>query len=163
MTGTEGSASEFEKDTNVSFKIPCFNETRNEDYGLWRMRVRAACRLKTVWIVVENAGGDAVFSLSSTPAVTTSTTTRNLKKRPELLFPLLVMPRFALLSKRTTTLLKFSSFWMLGMRPTEPRLASQIKIGYFACRAMVRTSPTTLNSTCRYFRSLRVWEGMLPS
>lgn len=36
-------------------KIPRFNGRRGEDYGLWRLRLRAACRVKGVWNLVDTS------------------------------------------------------------------------------------------------------------
>lgn len=36
-----------------STKIPHFHGKRGEDYGLWRMRLRAACRVKGLWNLIE--------------------------------------------------------------------------------------------------------------
>jgi hypothetical protein len=47
-----------------SHKIPRFNGKRGEDYGLWRLRLRAACRAKNLWSLVDPA---------ATRAPTTST------------------------------------------------------------------------------------------
>ena len=62
------SASEAEEETNIDLRIPRFNGSRTDDYGLWRMRLRAACRMKGVWDVVENLSGDSASSTSSTAA-----------------------------------------------------------------------------------------------
>ena len=62
------SASEAEEETNINLRIPRFNGSRTDDYGLWRMRLRAACRMKGVWDVVENLSGDSASSTSSTSA-----------------------------------------------------------------------------------------------
>lgn len=47
------SETENEMDTNTGIKIPRFHGRRGEDYGLWRHRLRAACRIKGVWRVVD--------------------------------------------------------------------------------------------------------------
>ena len=59
------SESEVESDPTNGLKIPRFHGRRGEDYGLWRHRLRAACRVKGVWSVVER----------SSTSQTTSTTT----------------------------------------------------------------------------------------
>jgi len=44
-----------DSDTETSsLKLVRFHGKRGEDYGLWRMRLRAACRVKGVWKVVES-------------------------------------------------------------------------------------------------------------
>jgi hypothetical protein len=50
--------------TSSSHKIPRFNGKRGEDYGLWRLGLRAACRAKKLWSLVDPA---------ATRAPTTST------------------------------------------------------------------------------------------
>ena len=47
------SESEVETDGTSGIKIPRFHGRRGEDYGLWRLRLRAACRVKGVWNVVD--------------------------------------------------------------------------------------------------------------
>ena len=47
------SDSDVERESSTSFKIPRFKGKQGEDYGLWRMRLRAICRIKGVWSVVE--------------------------------------------------------------------------------------------------------------
>ena len=37
----------------TALKIPRFHGRRGEDYGLWRLRLRAACRVKGLWSLVE--------------------------------------------------------------------------------------------------------------
>lgn len=49
---TESDA-DMEKGTGI--KIPRFYGNRGEDYGLWRLRLRAICRVKGVWKVFEDA------------------------------------------------------------------------------------------------------------
>ena len=39
--------------TSVS-RIPRFNGKRGEDYGLWRLRLKAICRIKGVWAYVQS-------------------------------------------------------------------------------------------------------------
>lgn len=43
-------------------KVPRFYGRRGEDYGLWRLRLRAACRVKGVWNLVGNAPSSATSS-----------------------------------------------------------------------------------------------------
>lgn len=40
---------------HTSTKIPRFHGRRGEDYGLWRLRLRAACRVKGIWNVVNTS------------------------------------------------------------------------------------------------------------
>ena len=62
------SDSEVEANGTSGIKIPRFHGRRGEDYGLWRLRLRAACRVKGVWGVVDS-------SSSSSSSTTTTTTT----------------------------------------------------------------------------------------
>ena len=70
-----------EPETTVEYtstlKIPRFNGKQGEDYGLWRMRLRAACRAKGVWGVAEpknfQSGKDS--NSESTAATTSSSST----------------------------------------------------------------------------------------
>ena len=41
-----------EFETSSGMKLPRFHGNRGEDYGLWRHRLRAACRVKGVWAPV---------------------------------------------------------------------------------------------------------------
>lgn len=70
MTDTEG---EYESTSGI--KIPRFHGRRGEDYSLWRMRLRAACRIKGVWDVVE-CSTDSSSSTSTTTAPTPSSAKR---------------------------------------------------------------------------------------
>ena len=63
------SDSEVEANGSSGIKIPRFHGRRGEDYGLWRLRLRAACRVKGVWGVV----GSSSTSSSSTTTTTTTT------------------------------------------------------------------------------------------
>ena len=49
-------------------KVPRFNGQRGEDYGLWRLRLRAACRIAGVWTVVEPKSTSSSTSTPSTDA-----------------------------------------------------------------------------------------------
>lgn len=62
---------DLDTDGSMSIKIPRFNGRRDDDYGLWRHRLRAACRSKGVWGVV------------SPPLTTTDTTATGLESTPE--------------------------------------------------------------------------------
>lgn len=59
-----------EKDFSSGKKLPCFYGKRGEDYGLWRHRLRLACRMKGVWNIVTNE-----CSTSETTETTTAATT----------------------------------------------------------------------------------------
>ena len=61
------SESEAESTGSSEIKIPRFHGRRDEDYGLWRLRLRAACRVKGLWNVVDT-------SSSATSSESTSTT-----------------------------------------------------------------------------------------
>lgn len=45
---------EVESNRTSASRIPRFHGKRGEDYGLWRLRLRAACRISGVWNLVEN-------------------------------------------------------------------------------------------------------------
>lgn len=60
------SDSDCEISPGSTLKIPRFHGRRGEDYGLWRLRLRAACRIKGVWNLVERSCDDTLDS-SSTP------------------------------------------------------------------------------------------------
>ena len=79
MTDPDTNASEIEEETSVSLRIPRFNGSRTDDYGLWRMRLRAACRVKGVWDAVEESPGDAASSSSTSKAKSGSS--KSMKKR----------------------------------------------------------------------------------
>ena len=64
------SDSEVESSNSSGIKIPRFHGRRNEDYGLWRLRLRAACRVKGVWHVVDT-------SASATSSSSTATETQD--------------------------------------------------------------------------------------
>lgn len=54
-----------DSDTETSsLKLVRFHGKRGEDYGLWRMRLRAACRVKGVWNVVESTSETTLASTS---------------------------------------------------------------------------------------------------
>lgn len=65
--------SESEVDFSSGLKIPRFNGKQGEDYGLWRMRLRAACRVKGVWGIVESSS-DSNSESTTTSSATTSVT-----------------------------------------------------------------------------------------
>ena len=48
MSDTDGESSR-----SSATKIPRFHGRRGDDYGLWRLRLRAACRVKGVWDLVD--------------------------------------------------------------------------------------------------------------
>jgi gag-polypeptide of LTR copia-type len=48
-----------------SHKIPRFNGKRGEDYGLWRLRLRAACRAQRLWSLVDAAATRATATSTS--------------------------------------------------------------------------------------------------
>ena len=54
------SESDTEMDTNSGIKISRFHGRRGEDYALWRHRLRAACRVKGVWGVVDTSTESSV-------------------------------------------------------------------------------------------------------
>ena len=56
------SDSDVESTANSDTKIPRFHGKRGEDYGLWRLRLRAVCRIKGVWNVVETSPSDSYTS-----------------------------------------------------------------------------------------------------
>ena len=45
------SDTETESASTSGVKIPRFHGRRDDDYNLWRHRLRAACRIKNVWSV----------------------------------------------------------------------------------------------------------------
>lgn len=62
------SESDVESETGSGIKIPRFHGRRGEDYGLWRLRLRAACRIKGVWKVVESSSTVSEASGTSSEA-----------------------------------------------------------------------------------------------
>lgn len=54
-----------ESETSTTLKLPRFYGKRNEDYGLWRMRLRAACRVKGVWRAVESGSSSETAEQNS--------------------------------------------------------------------------------------------------
>ena len=65
------SDSEVENDGSSGIKVPRFHIRRGEDYGLWRLRLRAACRVKGAWNVVQS---DSDLAVSTTTTATGSRT-----------------------------------------------------------------------------------------
>lgn len=51
------SDSETDPNGSTEIKLPRFHGRRGEEYGLWRLRLRVACRVKEVWGVVKNQSG----------------------------------------------------------------------------------------------------------
>jgi len=74
MTDTET-----DMDTSTGMKIPRFNGKRGEDYGLWRHRLRAACRIKGVWGVVDATSSASTSTQGTIPTDTADA--RTLAKR----------------------------------------------------------------------------------
>jgi len=54
-----------ESETSTTLKLPRFYGKRNEDYGLWRMRLRAACRVKGVWSAVDSSSSSETTEQNS--------------------------------------------------------------------------------------------------
>jgi len=54
------SDTDVESDVTSGFKIPRFHGKRDEDYGLWRLRLRAACRVKGIWSVVDPTASSSI-------------------------------------------------------------------------------------------------------
>ena len=76
------SESEVEADGTSGIKIPRFHGRRGDDYGLWRLRLRAACRVKGVWGVVESVSGSSTTTTTTTTDVDdTVRSTRDIVKR----------------------------------------------------------------------------------
>lgn len=63
------SDSDVESDMGTGIKIPRFYGRRGDDYGLWRLRLRAACRVKGVWNVVEPTPASSATSATSSGTV----------------------------------------------------------------------------------------------
>ncbi len=63
------SDSEIESEKSSGIKIPRFHGKRGDDYGLWRLRLRAACRVKGVWNVVEPHSSATEASATSSAGV----------------------------------------------------------------------------------------------
>jgi hypothetical protein len=51
--------------TSSSHKIPRFHGKRGEDYGLWRLRLRAVYRAEKLWSLVDPAAASASSALAS--------------------------------------------------------------------------------------------------
>lgn len=69
-----------------TLKLSRFNGKRGEDYGLWRMRLRAVCRVKGVWKVLEsNSKSDETEANSSTSDPSTPATASASKSTSEKL------------------------------------------------------------------------------
>lgn len=73
MLDTDG-----ESGGSSGIKIPRFHGHRYEDYGLWRLSLRAACRVKGVWGMVEEKSESA--SSTSTAADIEMKSSRRLEK-----------------------------------------------------------------------------------
>lgn len=67
------SESEMETEATNGIKISRFHGKRGEDYGLWRLRLRASCRVKGVWGVVD----------SSAPSSSTLSTNEDYTAHPD--------------------------------------------------------------------------------
>lgn len=50
---------------SIGMKLPRFNGKRGEDYGMWRHRLRAVCRLKGVWFVVDTSSSSGTVTEST--------------------------------------------------------------------------------------------------
>jgi len=61
MSGTDNDV-----ETSSGLKLPRFHGKRGEDYGLWRHRLRAACRIKGVWDVVNGTPDSSAATADST-------------------------------------------------------------------------------------------------
>lgn len=76
------SESEVETDNTSGIKIPRFRGRREEDYCLWRLRLRAACRVKGVWGVVASPTDTVSITTSDDNATrTASESARQIAKR----------------------------------------------------------------------------------
>jgi len=76
------SDTDVESDTTSGIKIPRFHGKRGEDYALWRLHLRAACRVKGVWsVVATNADSTAATSTDAASAATTAQAAKRLAKR----------------------------------------------------------------------------------
>ena len=64
------SDSEVETNSGTGIKIPRFHGKRGDDYGLWRLRLRAACRVKGVWNVVDRTASSTSTSETTHPGTT---------------------------------------------------------------------------------------------
>lgn len=96
MSDTDG---EFDKPRGL--KIPYFHGRRGEDYGLWRHRLRAACRVKSIWSVGEVVSPSATASSSNeTTQQDSSAVDSRLKSKQErasgFILSVMGMPRSAL-------------------------------------------------------------------
>lgn len=60
------SEAEGESTKKSATRIPRFHGRRGEDYGLWRLRLRAACRVNGIWNVVETMSSVSSSSGSAT-------------------------------------------------------------------------------------------------
>ena len=68
-------------ESHSGLNIPRFHGKQGEDYGLWRMRLRAACRVKGVWGVVESTSNTDSQSTTATTTTTVSTPSASKKER----------------------------------------------------------------------------------
>ena len=73
------SDSDGESNSGTGIKIPRFHGKRGEDYGLWRLRLRAACRVKGVWNVVESSS-DSSTATDAASGETDTAPSRNIAK-----------------------------------------------------------------------------------
>ena len=62
MSGTD-----LEAECACVINIPRFHGRQGEDYGLWRSRLRAACRIKGVWGLVDKETSSEASSRTTTP------------------------------------------------------------------------------------------------
>lgn len=157
MTYTNVRVSEFQKETNVIFRIPQFNGIRIEDYVLCRMRLGSSCRFTGVWDVAEKPHSDLASSSSATPSSTTLRTTEKREKASAIIIHALGDDAL-----RVVIEVDNNPARMPGMPSAEPFLASQFKPSYSLRSKIVSKCPITLLSTCHCFRSLSIWEGMPP-
>ena len=76
------SDTETEGASTSGVKIPRFHGRRDDDYNLWRHRLRAACRIKNVWSVVNTGTSDSSASATTeTDAATPTPSSRTAAKR----------------------------------------------------------------------------------
>ena len=72
---------EVERESSTSFKIPCLEGKQGEDYGLWRIRLRAICPTRGVWSVGEKKRTTEQSEPSSGTTENISSATRSTAKR----------------------------------------------------------------------------------
>ena len=151
-----------EFETSSGMKQPRFHGNRGEDYGLWRHRLRAACRVKGVWGVVDTTQTSSTTTpplriLDRIKPMTPQGQWPNVKRLQGSSYLHMVMRLCVLLWTLTMTLLVCCRFWTVFMDQTEPFLGLLFKLSFSGCRITDKICHPTLISIRRCSRNWSEW------